>query len=160
MFIRRDEVGNLRLILAYVNEFMFSASCKQRLDMEVSQVQSKFDEKEEHLNWYLCVHIVMRNGRLELSQTAYINEILASFGLTNCQTYATAMTSIFFHKLAVHKDNKTVIDNSYQNMIGFLQSLTHQSRPHIARAVGILFLCTAPNQPYFSIKVSNEYLGT
>lgn len=100
----------------------------------------------------------MRNGRLELWKTSYINQILASFGLTDCQTYATPMNSNFFDELAMHKDDKKVIDNSYQNMIGSLQFLTLQTRTDIATAVGILSqYCTKPTA--FLVKSVKRVFG-
>lgn len=96
VFIKQDEKGSLFLTLAYMDGLSIILACKQRLDTEVFQFLSTFDGTGEPLNYYLGVQVLVCKRRLDLSQTALINEILLCYWLSHCQTYVLPMTLIFF----------------------------------------------------------------
>lgn len=75
--------------------------------------------------------------KIEIHQTSYIDKILASFGMTNCNPVATPMLESERDKListqtVVLSDEERV---EYQRIIGCLLFLVHGTRPDIAYAV-------------------------
>lgn len=67
-----------------------------------------------------------------------IDEISASFSVQDCRNYSIPISPRFFDALEAHKDNKSVIGDTYRKMIGCLNFLTHCPRPDIYSAVCIL----------------------
>lgn len=63
------------------------------------EFHSCLDGTIEPLNWYLGVHISTQDGKMTLSETAYVNEVLEQFQLQNCQMYSTPIISNFYDEL-------------------------------------------------------------
>lgn len=90
---------------------------------QVTAFLAQFEGTKEPLKWYFGMQTVIENGCMELSQTAYIDQILTTFGLQDCQTYATPISSIFYDELTMHKDDPVINGEKYQKIIGCLQFL-------------------------------------
>lgn len=137
VFIKRDETGSLCLILAYVDDLLFILSCKQRLDMEVSH--------SKQVRWN-------RGPFKFVPRSACCSTQWKAGAIADCINYSDTgviwvdvLSNVrynrelnFIDKVAMHKNDKMVYENKYQNMIGCLQFLTHLTKPDIVTAVGNL----------------------
>lgn len=99
----------------------------------------------------------MKNEKFQLSQSAYIDQILEEFDVDACRTYVTQMTSNFYDELSMHQGD-TVIEEKYHNMTGCLKILSHRSRQYISTAVGILSQ-SASKPTSFTLKSLKRIFG-
>lgn len=68
VFLNSDKQGNIFIILAYVDDFIFVSSSPSLLTEEVSVFLSHFEGIDELFEWYLHAHISFQEGKLVISQ--------------------------------------------------------------------------------------------
>lgn len=129
--------GKLVIMLVFVDDITFTSDCSHFLESEISSFLTHFDGTREKLSWYLGIRVQVSNNRISFSQSTYIDQILKTFSLEDCNTYATPITENFY-ELNEHRNDEIIDSDDYRNMIGCLQFLAHRTRPDISLAVGIL----------------------
>lgn len=130
----------------YIHHLVLCRSNQQsERDGNVKQFLGKFEGTEETLKWYFGVHVVINHDVMTLLKTAFIDQIIETFGFGDCRTFYIPIESNFFDELTLHQHDKPATNNSYRYMIGCLQFLSHRTRPCIATETGILSqFCNSP----------------
>ncbi|KAE8892545.1 hypothetical protein PF005_g6984 [Phytophthora fragariae] len=132
--------GRIVLVTVYVDDMMVIGK-PHDIDSVIEEFRQKFVMKDlgrvKHL---LSMEIYFEPGRtLCLSQSAYIDRLLAEFGMSNTST-AKSPQMHNEKMLRLEKDKSKVNDPalSYRQLVGKLQYLVSCTRPDIANAVRCL----------------------
>jgi len=150
-FEQLDDVGTIfrlrrnndvLIVQFYVDDGICACTSSTMFNDYVSELSKTFTlSSTGELKHYLGVEIDYdrRRGILRLSQTKYINDLLARFDMLNCSTAATPAVP---HEYLTGEDcidrlsreNLPTIRN-YQALVGALIYLANWTRPDIAKAV-------------------------
>ena len=136
---RLQRGSSVILMSLYVDDGACATNDQFLLQEFLANLGEKYDLSDKGpLNWHLGMKIVQdfATGEVSLTQTAYIDSVLALFGMTDCNASATPMiphTYLSIHDSPAKADPKVV--KYYQQLIGSLMYLSCATRPDISMAV-------------------------
>lgn len=135
-------------------------------DRCIENFPSHFERIVEPLVLYLGVHISVQEEVMQLSKSAYVNQILNQFQLQDCRTYNTLMVVNFYDELSHHQDDPVINGHIYRNMIGSPKFIAHRTRLDISLAEGILsqyarkptqFVLKSLHRTFGYLKATSQY---
>lgn len=139
LFIKRDK-NSLTLVALYVDDFFVFSDNSKNVDNLKSKLSLEFDIKDlGEAKQCLGVRLTRdyKRNAIFLDQENYIDKVLKSFGMENCNVVSTPMES----KANVEKivnSSKNLCNLPYQQLIGSLMYLAVLTRPDITFAVNYL----------------------
>ena len=131
LYIMIDET-NVLVVLLYVDDIIITGNSRAIMDRFKASISNRFKMKDlGMLRWILGVEIRRDRAKrtLELSQGAYIDSVLARFGMEDSKSVATPAEGV----LKRMTDGQT--DHEYMQLVGSVLYLATISRPDIAFAV-------------------------
>lgn len=123
-------------IILYVDDILIFGKDMGQIKWIKEKLSESFKMKDlGEVSSFLGLDITrcLDNGTLELSQQAYIEKVLARFGMKDCKPVATPMDVN-----CKWKKSNIPTDEPFKELLGSLQYLTIMSRPDITIAVSIL----------------------
>ena len=136
----RLQKGDSTILLSlYVDDGACATNDQFFLQEFLDKLGEKYDLSDKGpLNWHLGMRIVqdVEQGLVTLTQTAYIDSVLARFGMSDCNPSVTPMIP---HTYLSRDDSPSKADPKvvkyYQQLIGSLMYLSCATRPDISMAV-------------------------
>ena len=127
--------GDQVILLMYVDDLFLTGEEKLILDSKRKLIV-EFEMKDlGMMPYFLGLEVWQKPGEIMLSQGKYVVEILKRFGMMDCKSMTTPMTTNL--KLLGDTTSETVDATLYRQMIGSLMYLTN-TRPDICFAVNTL----------------------
>jgi hypothetical protein len=136
VYILETEKGR-SILTVYVDDFLMISENKE-IRTHVKELITKTFEcsYSGELQQLLGVQFKQENGKLSLSQTHYIDELLHKFGMLNAKPAPTPMEVKM--ELTMRDPQKELEDMPYRELIGGLLYVSQRTRPDISYAVGKL----------------------
>jgi hypothetical protein len=129
-------VDNTHVILLFYFDDLFLTSAKSLITQCKKELASEFDMKYLcFMHYYLGLEVWQKRGEIFLGQGKYAVKILQKFGMMDCKSMATHMTTDI---RKVRDSNSDPVDPSlYRQLIGLLMYLVN-TRPYIFFVVNTL----------------------
>jgi len=126
--------GEVLVIVLYVDDLIITGNSRDMVNDFKLAIPRKFSMKDlRELDWILGMAIKRNREKriMEISQTAYIDTVLAKFGMADCAPVLKPMEGI------LTKMNREDIkpDSEYMKLVGSLLYAALVTRPDIAFAV-------------------------
>jgi hypothetical protein len=137
LYVRHGSDGSILAVILYVDDLIIAGSSRAVVDAFKRDISSRFEMQDLGALKYVLGMEVKRdraNKTLEINQTAYVDRVLARFGMSNCSPVATPATGIL---QSVPRDEAGP-DPEYMAMVGCLVYLSTMTRPDMAFAVQAL----------------------
>ncbi|XP_050125594.1 uncharacterized mitochondrial protein AtMg00810-like [Malus sylvestris] len=132
LFVQHSSKGTMVLLL-YVDDVILPGSSSKLISSVITGLIEEFDMKDlGQLNYFLGLQISYTSEWLFLSQTKYINELVAKVDLQDCKPCATPCLP--YHRLLKNDGKPYHSLEQYRTIVGVLQYLTF-TRPDIAFSV-------------------------
>ncbi|KAI0999135.1 hypothetical protein K3495_g9059 [Podosphaera aphanis] len=129
--------GNL-IVAIYVDDIVFVGDQGKLIDEVVGLLKSGFEVNDMGtLHWLLGIQIERLSTGITLSQTAYIDRILAQFSMLDCNSVSTPMEPNQQLKAAVGGEPRGNV-NLYQRMLGSIMCVVTGTRPDLAHTIAHL----------------------
>ena len=131
LYVLIDE-GSVLVVLLYVDDLIITGNSRTVMDQFKAAISDRFKMKDlGMLRWILGMEVRRDRARriLHLSQGAYINTVLARFGMENCKPVATPAEGVLRRLDNGHADRE------FMQFVGSVLYLAMISRPDIAFAV-------------------------
>ena len=129
--------GVQTIIGVYVDDLVILSDEDAELLNVKEMLSGRFSMKDMgQLHYCLGMSVQQGEGRLKLSQNAYVEQILRKFGMHNCNPASTPMATDV--KLQKDDGSTSTDERMYQSIIGSLMYLATATRPDISYAVGAL----------------------
>ena len=129
-------------VITYVDDFLLIGPSQEGITNLKFQLQSEFEMKDlGECNYFLGIQIVRdrKNRQIHLSQSAYIDKVLATFQMEKAISKSTPMELGIKKSIADYNGIVTKTETTtYQSMIGSLMYAMTQSWPDLAYAVSFL----------------------
>jgi hypothetical protein len=159
VYTHKNKVGKIDCIITcHVDDLLIAAP-----DDTMTEIKNKLASKLQMknlgiLSWYLGVKFVFGNDWVEMSQRAFIVEILEKYRMINSNPSAVPATT---PKSTTARLHSWQTQSEYRALIGSLQYLTLTTRPDIAYAVGLASQKTGDPQPsdWLAAKTILRYLA-
>lgn len=136
LFIKNT--GNVKIIVTvYVDDFLIFSNCAKETEKLKTVLGSNFKLKDlGSVRRYLGMRINVNkeSNTLTVDQHEYIEQLLARFDMSNCNTADTPIEC----KLNIEKSESCATNVPYQRLIGSLMYLAILTRPDIAYALSYL----------------------
>ena len=133
MYVKRDG-DKILVVIIYVDDLMIAGNSKSMIQLFKQEVSKSFLMKDlGALKWMLGMEIIRNRAvrTVEVKQTAYIEQVLARFGMSNCKPVSTPMDK----DLVRCMEKNSTFDYAYAQMVGSLMYAGVISRPEIMYAV-------------------------
>ena len=142
-----NNAGRLTLLLLYVDDVYLTGDDVERLQITRTALNKEFDMSDLGvLSHSLGMEFQFSDAGIAITQRAYVSDMLAEFGLSDCKPSPTPMVEkehLEPDMLAPPTDQTL-----YQRMVGKLIFLIH-TRPDIAYAVSIVSrFMSKPQEPH------------
>jgi hypothetical protein len=128
--------GDGVVVLTYVDDCLFFGKDQGKIDDKIQRIQNSGLKLtiEDDIYTFLGVEVVRKdNGDIELLQCGLINKILATCGMTDCNTKATPCNKV---PLGTDPEGAPITGKfEYASAVGMLLYLSSNSRPDIQFAV-------------------------
>lgn len=127
-------------VLIYVDDIIVSSKEDIHINDVYKVLSAKFSISnlgpiKQYLGWEIARD---KNGIYSISQMAYIQRVIADFGMSNAKI-SNVPLSVDYGKDPADKDTHVLIDNEkYQQLIGCLLYVCVSTRPDISASVSIL----------------------
>jgi hypothetical protein len=138
---RRVRNGALILIALHVDDQIIASSDLAELQSDKKEIDEKYGITD---NGELCDFLSMRITRdrparkLWISQASFIENLLESFGLSDCNPVKTALPPKFKFRPSTPEDHLLAKDFPFAQVVGSLLLLAFTSRSDIAHAASLL----------------------
>lgn len=165
LYYKRGKDGVLTLLAVYVDDILLTGTSQEEVEATVKALRDKYEitggGEVKHVLGVRVRHDRAR-GVLELSQTAYIERILANSGMAQCAGMDTPMVDRLYkidRATNKHQDVNT-LTQGYASVLGELNYLAVATRPDIAFAVSQLarHLDSPGEKHYTALKRLLRYL--
>eukprot|EP00043_Microstomoeca_roanoka_P020364 m.246374 g.246374 ORF g.246374 m.246374 type:complete len:1365 (-) comp17152_c1_seq2:996-5090(-) len=137
LFSRRTPT-DVMWVVTYVDDLIVSSTDESSIAEFKSNVMQQFEAEDiGPLKWYLGMKIDYDRdaGRMHISQSQAIDDIVQQFKMDSSATVATPMQVGFDPSNTTDNPDATL---PYRSLVGSLLYLSNRSRPDIAYAVGVL----------------------
>lgn len=126
-----------KYIAVYVDDLLIICPTERDIDKIKRKIADKFETHDSGPLKYFLGMEVKRNGErgpVTMSQTKYIESLLATYGMQNCRSASTPLEPGF--QVSCQDDDCAKVNTTeYQSLIGSLMYLAVLSRPDILHAV-------------------------
>jgi hypothetical protein len=134
LYVNFGSSGEILVIVLYVDDLIITSNSREMVDDFKLAISKEFSMKDlKELDWILGMAIKRNREKriMEVSQTAYIDMMLAKFRMADCKPVLTPMEGI------LTKMNREDIkpDSEYMKLVGILLYAALVTRPDIAFAV-------------------------
>jgi hypothetical protein len=159
IYIKTDEDGiPVCCVVIYVDDILLAAATKGRLDWIKQQFHARFKMTDMgKVEFYLGMCIARnKDGDMTITQEQYVDNMLAKYGLVDCNTAKTPMQAgTYLTKDQCPEDGSEEQERmklvEYRSMIGALLYLSICTRPDISLAVSKLArYVTNPGEEHFT----------
>ena len=126
------------IIVLYVDDLIIAGSNRTQINDFKKSISNKFKMKDlGNLKWILGMEIKRDrvNKTISINQTAYIDQVIRRFGMTDCKPISTPVQGVLRR---VPKDINCKADEEYMALVGSLLYAAIITRPDIAYAVQAL----------------------
>jgi ribosomal protein S17E len=134
LYVKFESSGEVLVIVLYVDDLIIASNSRTMTDKFKQNISREFSMKDlKELDWILGMAIKRNreNRTMEISQTAYIDMMLAKFRMVDCKPVLTPMEGTL-----TRMDGKDVKpDSEYMKLVGSLLYAALVTRPDIAFAV-------------------------
>ena len=145
VYVHRDKQDEIDCIITCHVDDLLIAAADSTINKTKKLLASELEMKDLGvLSWYLGIKVTYGPGWVELSQRAFIQEILKKYRMEKANIRSTPAASNEQRSTAKLQDWQT--QSSYRAVIGSLQYLTQTTRPDLAYAVGAASRKTADPQ--------------
>eukprot|EP00952_Eustigmatos_sp_NYUAD-ZCMA_P013640 53927-Eustigmatos_ZCMA.PRE.1 len=127
-----DVESGMLIVALYVDDLLIAGSQRATVDRFKLAIADRFKMKDlGPLKWLLGMEIRRDRSKrtLEISQTAYIDQLLTCFGMANCKPVATPSDGVLTR---LEDDEEGGFDPEYQSLVGGLQYAAMVTRPDIS----------------------------
>ncbi|KAM1784958.1 hypothetical protein ACFX12_037917 [Malus domestica] len=132
LFVKKHPTG-IVILLLYVDDIILTGSSSSLISEVVSALTQAFDMKDlGNLHYFLGLQITYKSTGLFVSQTKYIQDLLAKVDMQDAKSCATPCLP--YHRLSKTEGTLYHSPEQYRSIVGALQYLTF-TRPDIAFAV-------------------------
>ena len=129
-------VGDEMIVLTYVDDVLFFGKSASKIEAKIKAIQARGFKLtiEDDVYAFLGVEVhKFANGEIELKQSGLINKVLATCGMTTCNTKATPCNQ---EPLGTDPSGDPVSGKfDYASAVGMLMYLCSNTRPDIQYAV-------------------------
>ena len=135
VYVLADDKNGILVVVLYVDDLMIAGNKKATVEHFKRAIADRFDMKDlGDLQWMLGMQVTRdrKNRTLEISQKAYIEQVLERFGMANCKSVATPAEGVL---MRLTDDDKASTDREYMSLVGSLLYAAIVTRPDIAFAV-------------------------
>ncbi|KAI8431647.1 hypothetical protein MSG28_016126 [Choristoneura fumiferana] len=142
-------------LLIWVDDILITGKTTE-IKKTIEKLKEEFKIRDlGEVREYLGMEIKREHDKLKISQTKLIEKVLEKFGMTDCKGTQTPM-----EQGTLIKEEETVIDVPYRELIGCLIYISTVSRPDITFATSYLsrFLDKPTNTTWTSAKRILRYL--
>jgi hypothetical protein len=135
IFIFHTADSGFVIMIAYVDDILFMGPNRKLVDKKKGEFMAKWECRDlGEPKEFLRMHIIRRNGKIYLDQSAYLEKVLQRFGMADCHSARTPMPEGWRPE-----PNPDPVDDKlrqlFQSVIGSLLYLMLGTRPDIAYAV-------------------------
>ena len=126
------------IIILYVDDLIIAGNNKKQINNFKTSISSKFKMKDlGTLKWILGMEVQRDRAKriISINQTAYIDQVLQRFGMSNCKPVTTPAEGTI-KRLSKADGGKT--DKEYMALVGSLLYAAMITRPDIGYAVQAL----------------------
>jgi len=161
VFYRRSNTSKIMFVCLYVDDTTSAYSPEDQAEFEIfaNALKTRFkitDLGETSAALGMRIKYNRQDGTLELSQSKYIQEILETFGMADCNPVSTPDQKEVDHRgplSALHcpssPDELKIMENKpYRAIVGSLLYLTMCTRPDLTHSVGTLSRFSANPGPH------------
>ena len=138
IYIKSDSSGGIMLVALYVDDLVLAASNMTLIDDFKAAIGDRFHVKDlGELRWVLGIEVKRdrANRTVELVQSAFVDQFLERFGMSNCKPVATPAVGVLPRLTA---ESGGVTDVDYMSKVGAGLWLAMGTRPDIAYTVQTL----------------------
>ena len=153
------------LLAIYVDDIVIAASTMELVNGVKDAFRSKYKMKDlGELEYVLGVQVDQNAGTIKLSQKRYIQDMLESFGMSDCNGSITPLSpSLYLSKQdcpSTDEDKRYMEQFRYREAVGSLLRLANGTRPDIAYAVAqVAKFMSNPGKPHWAaIKSIMRYM--
>tara|TARA_R110002050_G_scaffold300579_1_gene470596 strand:+ start:1620 stop:4382 length:2763 start_codon:yes stop_codon:yes gene_type:complete len=153
LFILNNAMG-LLILSIYVDDISLTSSSDELIEWVLCQTRERFPIRDvKPLSWLLGMNIETGKDVVQVSQQAYIENLLEKFEVDSRQCANIPMNTDI-STLELSTSDVLQSRTSYQSLVGSLNYLAHASRPDILFATNTLsrFLI-APRQDHYNAGV-------
>ena len=138
------------IIAFYVDDLVIMSKDEKEIESIKKKLKSEFEITDKgRISTFLGISIERKEDSLHMSQTKYIEDLLADFGMSDCKPESIPTPSTFkFDKV----DESPFMDDKqpYQSLVGSLIYLSNATRPDIQYTTGQLCrFMSCPKQAHF-----------
>jgi hypothetical protein len=133
MYIKK-EGADILVVVLYVDDLMIAGNNKKMIDAFKEEISNRFKMKDlGELRWMLGMEIIRNKEErtIEVSQSAYIEQILERFGMSDCKAAHTPMVK----PLTRGQPRPGPYDFKYAQMVGSMMYAGIITRPDIMFAI-------------------------
>jgi len=137
LYVKREK-QEMIVVIIWVDDLIIAGSCKQIIQAFKAAISRRFSMKDlGALKWILGVEIKRDRSRrrIEMTQTAYINQMLERFGMAECKPVGAPAEGVLCRITA---ENGGRPDKLYMSIVGSLLYASMITRPDITYAVQAL----------------------
>ncbi len=138
VFIRDEKNGERSIITVFVDDLIIaSKNYKEVKEM----LMKKFKMRDlGELKWILGMRVERSDEKIEISQEAYVNEILDKFDMSDSKPAPTPLPQKVEELSMMSEESKKIYPNKkrYQSILGALLYLSNTTRPDITYSVNFL----------------------
>ncbi|EWM20071.1 gag-pol polyprotein [Nannochloropsis gaditana] len=134
LYVKFGSSGEMLVIVLYVDDLIIAGNSRDMVDDFKQAISKEISMKDlKELDWILGMAIKRNREKrfMEISQTAYIDMMLAKFKMADCKPVLTPMEGILT-KMNGEGDKP---DREYMKLVGSLLYAALVTRPDIAFAV-------------------------
>jgi Reverse transcriptase (RNA-dependent DNA polymerase) len=122
--------GSIIVVILYVDDMIIAGDNQEVVDRFKKDVAKRFKVKElGGLRWILGMEVIRDTDKMtiEIKQTAYIDKILARFGMSQCKPVSTPMEKVL--RRAETGDDQ--LRSEYMKLVGSILYPANMTRPDI-----------------------------
>jgi hypothetical protein len=129
--------GSIIVVILYVDDVIIAGDNQAVVDHFKDAIACRFKMKDlGALRWVLGMEVIrdVIKGTIQIKQTAYVDKILARFGMSQCKPVATPMEGAL--RRSDYDDEQ--LRSEYMSLVGSLMHVAVMSRPDAMYAVNAL----------------------
>ena len=137
LYVKRED-QEMIVVIIWVDDLIIAGSCKQIIRDFKASISERFSMKDlGPLKWILGVEVKRDRPRrrIELTQTAYINQMLERFGMRDCKPVGAPAEGVL-RKISEEDGGRP--DRLFMSIVGSLLYAAMITRPDITYAVQAL----------------------
>jgi transposase InsO family protein len=134
----RETNEHIEIITAWVDDLLLFTETAQLMDALKAELKTLFDISDLGSPQKIVgieIDRDRKNGRLKISQTQYIDDLLAKYNMTDCKPVATPMDVSIDLNNAEELPNDSPIRTLYRTLVGELMFLAIATRPDEANVI-------------------------